>query len=129
MDIFAYILKFTSLTSIFYFIFQKCMQQLNLSVQCSWKAKNDTRNFIFACYILMCKIRHLFSAKRSFENLHVMIGRNVIIISLFSLFSLKYSKMSIKQITQKSDLSVKRSTSLYHCSVRCTLTSKYSFWL
>ena len=33
----------------------------------------------------------------------------------------------IKQIKQKSDLSAKRSTSLHHCSVRCTLTPNFLF--
>ena len=56
------------------------------------------------------------------------LGKNYSHKFYFSLFSLKlsniikYSKieMRIKQITLKSDLSAKRSTSLNHFSVRCT---------
>ena len=33
--------------------------------------------------------------------------------------------MRIKQIKEKSDLSAKRSTSLHHCSIRCTLTPNF----
>ena len=37
--------------------------------------------------------------------------------------------MKIKQIKQKSNLSAKRSTSLHHCSIRCTLTPNFLFAL
>ena len=33
----------------------------------------------------------------------------------------------INQITLTSDLSAKRSTSLHHCSIRCTLTPNYRY--
>ena len=35
--------------------------------------------------------------------------------------------MRIKQITQKSNLSAKRSTSLHHCWIRCTLTPNFLY--
>ena len=35
--------------------------------------------------------------------------------------------MRNKQITRKSDLSAKRSTSLHHCSIRCTLIQNFLF--
>ena len=35
--------------------------------------------------------------------------------------------MRIEQIKQKLDLSAKWSTSLHHCSIRCTLTPNFLF--
>ena len=66
----------------------------------------------------MCKIRHLFGAKRSIENLQGMIGRLFYQKFYFQYLAydviMKYSKKKkkmIKQITQKSDFNAKRSTS------------------
>ena len=45
--------------------------------------------FVMLFRFSICKIRHFFSAKKSFENLRDMIGRNVFIKSFIFTFLLR----------------------------------------
>ena len=139
MDILAYISQFPSLTPIFYFIFQKCMQKLNYQHYVHWKF--DTRIF-FLVRFSMCKYRISLAQNCQLKIYTAWLG-DIFIISFYFhylaknkitwIVVLKYCEIStrIMQITQKTELSAKRSTSLHFIAPLLNKTHTdpdFSFW-